>query len=194
MTLEVDYIPFATGGGANVYTPATYQALSVVPTGVEPGLSDPQLANTTWRLASMVTAAIANFISQSLQINVLDDGNLTNLIANFTGAVQLSSQTKPSRIVTASTTLTMTTADYAVGLLRTVGVAAMVANLPSGPAVGYECKILDLEGNFQASPVTATPQAGYNIAGAATLPLNVNRRGAVFNYMGSSTWGVGYGD
>jgi len=187
---EVDYIPFAIGGGANVYTPATYQALAVVATGVEPGLADPQLANTTWRLASMPTAALAQFISNTLGIAILDDGNLSGLVTNLTNAISVGSQVTPSRTVTSSATLNVLLTDYAIALARVAGVAAMVANLPSGAGVGQRFKLADVVGNFQADPVTVTPPAGHNIAGLATILLNVNRRSAIFQYHGSNTWSV----
>lgn len=188
--MSVDYVPFATGGGANVYSPATYQALAVIGTGVEPGLADPQLANTTWRLASMVSAALANFIANQLGISINDDGNLANLITNLTNAVSVGGQTTPSRTVTSSAALNINTTDYAVALARVAGLAAMVANLPAGAVLGQRFKIADLVGNFQAFPVTLTPPVGHNIAGLGVAVLNKNRMSAVVQYHGSSTWSI----
>lgn len=187
---EVDYVAWATGGGANVYTPAVYQALAVLATGVEPGLADPQQANTTWRLASMTSAALANFISQQLGIAILDDGNLTNLIANLTSAVSTASNIKPGRIVTSSATLNMLATDYAIGYNRTAGVAAGICNLPT-PTLNQEFRIADLAGNF-ANPtaVTLTPPGGHSIAGLATWPLTVNRGVWIAHYYGSSIWDI----
>lgn len=191
MALEVDYVPFAIGGGANVYSPATYQALAVIATGVEPGLADPQLANTTWRLASMTSAALATYISNILGINILDDGNLANLVTNLTAAIGAGAQIAPSRTVTASTTLTMLTTDYAIALARVAGVAAMTVNLPAtGFVVGQKFKLADVVGNFQAFPVTWTPPAGHNIAGLSKVVLNVNRKTCEVEYHGSSTWSI----
>jgi hypothetical protein len=187
---QVDYVPFATGGGANVYTPATYQALAVISTGVEPGLADPQLANTTWRLASMISAAVATFISNVLGINVLDDGNLTNLVTNFTGAVSLGSSTSASRTITSSANFNVLVTDYALAMARTAGVAATTATLPATAALGQKFRIADVVGNFQAFPVTALAPAGHNIAGLASIVMNVNRKSVEFEYHGSATWGV----
>ncbi len=188
---EVDYVPWAISVGANVYSPAVYQALAILGSGVEPGLADPQQANTTWRLSSMVAAAVANYISETLGIDVLDDGNLTNLTSNLASAISAGSAVKPGRLVTSSATLTMMSTDYAIGLLRTVAVSAMVVNLPTtGLVVNQEFAIFDLQGNFQADPVTLTPPAGHNISGLATWPLNVNRGAWVAHYFGSSTWGI----
>jgi len=192
MALEVDYVPWATGAGANVYAPSVYQALADLATGVEPGLADPQQANTTWRLSSMIAAAVANFISNTLGISVLDDGNLSNLVANLTSAVSAGSAVKPGRIVTSSATLTMVYTDYAVGLQRTVGVAAQTVNLPTtGLVVNQEFRIDDLEGNFVApNSITLAPPAGHNIAGLADWTLDVSRGSWILHYYGSSTWGI----
>jgi len=190
MTLEVDYVPFATGGGANVYSPATYQALATVATGVEPGLADPQLANTTWRLASMISAAIGNFISNVLGINILDDGNLTNLITNFTSAVQAGGATNPSRTITSSANFNILVTDYAVAMARVAGLAATQGTLPSTAAIGQKFKIADVVGNFQAYPFTIALPGGHNIAGLGEIILNVNRKSVEVQYHGGSTWSI----
>lgn len=188
---EVDYVPWATGGGANVYVAAVYQALATLATGVEPGLADPQQANTTWRLASMTSAALANYISQQLGIAVLDDGNLTTLTANLTSAVGVGATVRPGRLVSSSATLNMLSTDYGIAFDRTAGLAAMVANLPTtGLQVNQEFRLDDVEGNFHAFPVTLTPPAGHNIAGEATWVLNVNRGCWMPKYYGSNTWGI----
>jgi len=187
---EVDYIPFATGGGANVYAPATYQALAVVGTGVEPGLADPQLANTTWRLASMISAALANFISNQLGIAVLDDGNLSNLISNLTAAIGVGGQTSPSRTVTSSANFNILTSDGAIAMARVAGVAATTGTLPSGAAIGQKFKIADVVRNFQAFPFTVAAPVGHNIVGLAEVVLNVNGVAAEFQFHGNSTWSV----
>ena len=188
MTLEVDYVPFATGGGANVYAPATYQALAVVATGVEPGLADPQLANTTWRLASMTSAAFANFISNTLGINVLDDGNLSNLTAEFTSAVASGSQASPTRTVTSSANFNVLTTDGTIALARVAGVTPTTASLPSGAGIGQKFTIGDAVGNAQADPITIAAPGGHNIAGLTQVVINVNRRSVEVQYLGSSTW------
>lgn len=189
---EVDYVPFATGGGANVYSAATYQALAVIGTGVEPGLADPQLANTTWRLASMTSAAMANFISNVLGINVLDDGNLTNLTANFTAAVGAGGSINPSRTVTSSAALNILVTDYAIAFARVAGVVALVATLPSTAAIGQKFKVADVVGNFGVAgqAVTVAAPGGHNIVGLAEIVMNVNRKAAEFEYHGNSTWSV----
>jgi hypothetical protein len=186
---EVDYVPFATGAGANVYTPATYQALSVVGTGVEPGLADPQLANTTWRLASMIAAAVANFISNVLGISVLDDGNLSNLTTNLTNAIGTGATSNlPTRTITTSTALTLLITDYAVGLNRTAAPAAMTVTLPV-PGVGKTFRVDDLSDNFNAHPVTFALPGGHSFpGGGTTFVCQTNKAKVELYYYGSSLW------
>src|SRR5581483_6148345 len=134
--MSVDYVPFAIGGGANVYSPAVYQALAVIATGVEPGLADPQLANTTWRLASMTSAAFANFIANELGISVLDDGNLSSLTANFAAAVASGAQISPSRTITSSANFNILVTDGTINMARVAAVAPTTGTLPAGATVG----------------------------------------------------------
>jgi hypothetical protein len=82
----VDYIPFATGGGASVMSQPNY--ITNAPNGVVAGIADPTFANKSWRQSSMIGAAVANFISNILGISVLDDGNLTTLVNNLTAAIE----------------------------------------------------------------------------------------------------------
>lgn len=85
--MTVDYIPYATGGGAVVMSQPNY--ITDAPNGVSTGLADPTFANKSWRQSSMIAAAVANFIANTLGINVLDDGNLSVLITNLTAALQV---------------------------------------------------------------------------------------------------------
>lgn len=195
MSNEVDYIPFATGGGANVYVPATYQGLSVVGTGVQPGLADGTLYNTSMRLASMIAAAVANYISQQLNISVLDDGNLTTLITNLTAAITSPSSVKPLRVVTSYATVNLScTSDYRLVLNRTGGASAQTINLAqSGTLVtGQEFVISDAGANLDIAngAATVTPPGGHTIAGLATYVMNEKRQSARFVYAGSSLWTI----
>lgn len=110
----VDYKPFANSGGANVVDQATYAAATWVPTGFASGLAQSAQLNKVWRQSSMMSAALATFISNQLGIDVLDDGVLATLITNLTAAIPVSLPgfTKLSILVTGNTGATMT-ADFA---------------------------------------------------------------------------------
>lgn len=92
MTLTVDYLPIANGSSANVESQAQY-VVDLAPSGTlengyEAGVAKSNQVNKTVRQSSMVAAAVANYISNELSIDVLDNGDLALLITNLTNAIQ----------------------------------------------------------------------------------------------------------
>jgi hypothetical protein len=81
-----DFVPFATGAGANVYSVATYAAAAARQTGVVGGTADPLLANNSWRQGTVVASMIGQFIT-SAGYDALDNGDLTTLLVNFQSAI-----------------------------------------------------------------------------------------------------------
>jgi hypothetical protein len=87
MALEIDYLPVAIAAGANIDTQTNFSGSAYQENGFIAGTAMSFQANKVWRQSSMMSAALANFISSALDISVLDDGNLTNLINNLTNAI-----------------------------------------------------------------------------------------------------------
>lgn len=83
----VDYLPVATGAGADVDTQAQFVGSGYQQNGFVVGIAQPSQANKIWRQASMISAAVAKTISDLLNIDLLDDGNLPNLVANLKAAL-----------------------------------------------------------------------------------------------------------
>lgn len=83
----VDYLPVATGVGANVDSQAAFAGSGYQTLGFTSGVALSRQINKCLRQSSMIGAAVANFIANELSINVLDDGNLANLITNLTNAI-----------------------------------------------------------------------------------------------------------
>jgi len=82
-----DFKPFATGGGANVLSPAAYAALTaLLANGFTAGVAPSQQLNTVWRQATFVAAAVAQLIAD-FGPNAVDDGNLTTFVANLKAAI-----------------------------------------------------------------------------------------------------------
>jgi hypothetical protein len=82
------FLPFATQSGANTLTPSAYAALTtVVGQGFQPGLASSRQANTVWRQATFVAAAVAQLIANDGN-NANDDGNLTGFVTNLTTAIK----------------------------------------------------------------------------------------------------------
>jgi len=99
MSLEVDYLPVAVNAGANVDSQANFLGSGYQLNGFQNGIAQPFQANKIWRQSSMIAAAVANFISNELNIAVLDDGNLTNLITNLTNAIAAAARGTANQIV-----------------------------------------------------------------------------------------------
>lgn len=185
----IQYLPWAVGGGANVYDPASYAALAARPAGVQAGLADGQAANTAWRQASMMAAALANFISAELGVDVLDNGDLNALVALLTSAVGAGATSVPSRLIVSSADFSPAVTDYQMGFNRTSGVATQNVTFLASPT-GKEYVAQDIAANFNAFPVTVLPPAGGSIAGRASYVMDQDRQTARFHHYGTNIWGV----
>lgn len=188
----VDYLPIANAAGAAVEDQASYLADTTLPTGYPTGIVPQNKFNKSWRQVTVVMAAIANYISQQLGIDVLDDGNVAGLVTNLTNAIVVGANIKPAAIVTASANFAITAAQYHVGLARTAAPAATQITLPTlgAGAVGQEFVIEDLVSNFNAFNVTVVPPAGQTIAGLANKVLDRDGQSAKFTWYGSNLWSV----
>lgn len=108
-------LPFGTVPGANVLTPADYQALAARLGGFTAGTAKSKELNTVWRQASFVTAMIAQYIADKAGQDVLDNGDLAALQAKFVAALAASPAftgvpTAPTPDVGASSSQIATTA------------------------------------------------------------------------------------
>lgn len=106
-----DYLPFATGGGANVVVQGTYAAAAYVPTGRGAGILPSDVYNKIARQGSIGAAILGQLIITRTALNAVDDGNLTVLLASLEAAILASVQNsapRPSRTVL----LTGTAATY----------------------------------------------------------------------------------
>jgi hypothetical protein len=88
----VDYLPVATAAGAVVDSQANFAGSGYQLEGFQDGIAEPAEVNKVWRQSSMIGNAVATFISNMLNISVLDDGNSPSLIANLTAAVIAAAQ------------------------------------------------------------------------------------------------------
>lgn len=92
MATQNDFLPFATGPGANVVDQATYAALTALTTGFLSGTAQSAQLNKVWRQSSIMAAVIAQFIVAQTGQAVVDDGTTPTLLANFTKAVNAASK------------------------------------------------------------------------------------------------------
>jgi hypothetical protein len=88
MPLENDFLPFATGSGANVESQSAWTSDSVVGTGFQNGIANPQQVNKALRQATTIAAMIAQFICDYAAQPALDNGSISTLEANLNVAIQ----------------------------------------------------------------------------------------------------------
>jgi len=138
MTATTDILPFATGGGANVISQATYAGLtSLLANGFSAGIAQSDQLNKVWRQSAFIAAGIANFcVAQN--VSVPDDGNLTNLVTEIEDAlsnfiatqVVLNSLTSP--IIGSATGLKASQAAAGTSLTFTADQVIVASALSSG--------------------------------------------------------------
>lgn len=88
----VDFLPFANTPGSDVTSQPDW-VIALAPAGslvdgFPSGIVEKEKFNKAIRQATVMSAALANFVSDTLGEDVLDDGNLANLISQITQAVQ----------------------------------------------------------------------------------------------------------
>lgn len=84
MTVTNDFLVFAQSGGANVESQSDYLADPLLPIGNQPGIAISAFNNKAIRQANAVTSQLAQFVANTLQSSVLDNGVPTQLLAQLT--------------------------------------------------------------------------------------------------------------
>lgn len=82
------FLPFGTGGGANVMSQADYNALGARTAGFAAGIAQSAQLNKVWRQSAFAAAVLMEFSSVKSGVDALDDGNLSAAVANFESALQ----------------------------------------------------------------------------------------------------------
>lgn len=80
------FLAFATGTGANVYSNSAYAGLTARMTGVVDGIADGPTFNSAWRQGTSVAAMVGAFIAAH-GFDALDDGDISALRSNFEAAL-----------------------------------------------------------------------------------------------------------
>lgn len=83
-----EYLPVATGGGANVDSQAAFNGAGYQTNGFSAGIARSAQMNKIWRQASMVAAALTQTVADITGINIADDGVLATLITNLKKALR----------------------------------------------------------------------------------------------------------
>lgn len=81
-----NFLPFGGAAGANVLTQADYAALAARTAGFSSGTANSAQLNKVWRQSSIISAAVAQMISDNTGLDVLDDGTTATIVANLKAA------------------------------------------------------------------------------------------------------------
>lgn len=85
--MSSDYLPFANESGANVVPQAQWSGYANRRQGFRTGIAPSDAFNKVWRQATVMVAAIAEFIDARIPGNVVDDGNVGALHTQFAQAI-----------------------------------------------------------------------------------------------------------
>lgn len=147
-----DFVPFATGAGANVLTQANYLSASYLSTGFQSGIAPSAGYNKAHRQSTFVAAGLTQWLANAQGANVVDDGNLPNLV-NLLGAafqVQASNYASDTGAVNALA-VTLNPAPASLAALTGAPLRVKVANTNTGAATlsvnGKSAPIVDRSGS-----------------------------------------------
>jgi hypothetical protein len=113
MTGTTDFLAWAIGSGANVETQSAFAADANLTDGFATGEVAPSLTcNKVWRQSSSMAAMLGQFIANSGQ-NAADNGNITQLVAQFIAAFEsTAAATKSIQAITGSSSQTVPSGVY----------------------------------------------------------------------------------
>lgn len=94
MANKNDFKPFAIGAGANVTPQADWEALAALDAGFQSGKASSAQVNKALRQGTFVASALAQFISNKLAADVIDDGDLSGFVTDFINAIKAQSLTR----------------------------------------------------------------------------------------------------
>ncbi|MDC9622771.1 phage tail protein [Xenorhabdus sp. XENO-7] len=152
-----EFLPFGIADGANVVPNEEYGKLAARTNGFSSGVAKSQELNKVWRQASVIASVVAQFIAETNNQDVLDDGNTAALRAGLLNALRA---TVGANIPVAS----QTTAGIAKLSNATNSNSEMDAATPRAVKATY-----DLAN-------TANQNAGNAITNAANANTNANSR------------------
>ncbi|CAB3841359.1 hypothetical protein [Achromobacter deleyi] len=189
-------LPFGTVPGANVLTPADYQALAARLGGFSAGTAKSKELNTVWRQASFVTAMIAQYIADKSGQDVLDNGDLAALQAKFVAALAASPAftgvpTAPTPDVSDKSTRIATTAFVSGNFPRIYPIAALPTQ-DIGPIIVAECAEVWIWSSTQYFKGYRSPLCGRPLDGHTSVPLvsEVDAIGGLISKTGyAALWG-----
>lgn len=137
---------FALDPNANVLSQADWEALPTLLSGFTSGKASSAQVNKALRQSLFIASALAEFVSTTLNTDILDDGDINGFMSKLTSALQLNS---PGRLINIQTITTSGTYTKTPGakhaLIRAVGGGQVVAGfLPLHQRLSQQQKVGNL--------------------------------------------------
>lgn len=88
MSVSNDFLPFATGGGANVESQGAYASDTLRTNGNQPGVAVSALNNKAIRQGSFVASGVAQFVANITGAATVDNGVAAQFLSQLQAAVQ----------------------------------------------------------------------------------------------------------
>lgn len=133
-----EFKPFATGSGANVTPQNEWETLPALLTGFSSGKASSAQVNKAIRQASFIASALAQFVSDNANLNVLDDGDIAGFTSKLKSAFakQYLSRTDPFSDIKADGTVPAAKINLGLGSFNSDGSITTVS-APSGGVFFY---------------------------------------------------------
>ena len=129
-----DFKAFACGAGANVISQSDYVAnAALIANGFESGIAFSDELNKVWRQSSIISTMIASYIQQATGLDVIDDGTIATIQANFSTALSVKSYGLDTSAVTNIITANLNPAPTALSDGMVVTIKPAITN--TGPAL-----------------------------------------------------------
>lgn len=127
-----DFLVFGGGAGANVISQSAYSGLTARSAGFSAGVAQSAQLNKVWRQSSIMSAVLAQFISDRTGLDVLDDGTTATVLANL----KASAAAVNGDAMKTFSVATATAAPHAVAQSQVVGLAQTWQNMTASRAQG----------------------------------------------------------
>ena len=137
-----DFKAFATGNSANVISQADYLALAALVSGFSSGKASSAQVNKALRQATVMANVLAQFIADSANVDVLDDGNTAAILSNLKNSM-------PGRLLG----------------VQVVTSSALITK--SAGAKKWKIRVLGGGGGSSAAPATGTGQVSISNGGGS---------------------------
>ena len=112
MATENDFLPFATGVGANVLSESAYVGLGTLNSGFASGIASSAAANKVWRQSSLWAYFMAQFVVNETGQPALDNGDIVTPLTNLVAAIGAAAKAAVSAQIPQQTTLTSGSGTY----------------------------------------------------------------------------------